>query len=333
MSRMPKRILKSLLRIGAAIAVFLLFVWIALAQPTLWNSHSEPAVTIDPTRLETHVRMLSETLLPRDSSNIENLDKAAAYIASHFEEAQAAVSEQYYEIRDRGYRNVIAHFGPDSGERIIVGAHYDDAFEFPGADDNASGVAGLIELAFLLKDQDLPIPVYLIAFTLEESPYFSGPNMGSAVHARSLLDRNIRVRLMVSLEMIGFYTESKRSQNYPMPILKLLYPSRGNFIAIIGQLGEWSLVSTFKKAMQAASPLPVHSINAPSYVPGIDFSDHRNYWEAGYPAIMVSDTSFFRNENYHTANDKSDTLDYERMAMPVKSVYNAILAIARLGDS
>jgi len=273
--------------------------------------------------------MLSETFIPRDADSTQNLDRVAAYISRELRDAKGSVSEQTYNIGKKAYRNVIATFGPTAGERIVVGAHYDAFHTFPGADDNASGIAGLLELAPLLARDALPMRVDLAAFTLEEPPYFRTKWMGSAVHARSLKEQGVGVRAMIALEMIGCFSDERGSQGVPLPILKLFYPSRGNFVAVVGKLGQRRLVRRIKKAMQRATELPVYSINAPAIVPGIDFSDHRNYWAAGYPAVMITDTAFYRNSRYHTARDTADTLDYSRMALVVEAAHAAVLDLAR----
>jgi hypothetical protein len=314
------------------IGLFMLpvIVWALLTQPLLWpvgQNRNLPA--IDPARLEKHVRRLAESFIPRDERHPENLDRAAAYIRGEFEQAQGVVSDQAYQAGGQTYRNVIARFGPETPERIVVGAHYDAAGPMPAADDNASGVAGLIELAYLLGRAELPLQVELVAYTLEEPPYFGTAYMGSAVHARSLQEQKIPVRLMISLEMIGYFSDAPDSQDYPLDSLRLLYPSRGNFIAVAGKLDQGLVTRRVKRAMRGASPLPVYSINAPRSIPGIDLSDHLNYWLAGYPAVMLTDTAFYRNRNYHTPWDTPETLNYERMAMVVQGVYAAVLAIGR----
>ena len=291
-------------------------------------SREKSPVAVDPARLESHVRALAEDFVPRDEDHPENLDQAAAYVWRHLEQAGGRVEDQAFEVNGTVYRNVVAHFGPDTRERIVVGAHYDAAGPFPGADDNASGVAGLIELAFLLGKGNLPLHVELVAYTLEEPPYFASPAMGSAVHAQSLKEQGVRVRAMIGLEMIGFFTDEPGSQELPLPFLKLFYPSKGNFIAVVGKLGQGSLARKIKKAMRRASPLPVESINAPPSLPGVDLSDHRNYWARGYPAVMITDTAFFRNPHYHMASDTPETLDYKRMAMVVEGLYGAVKALA-----
>jgi Zn-dependent M28 family amino/carboxypeptidase len=303
---------------------------------TFWFAESSFAGTeviqppsIDPARLETHVRTLSETLGPRDAGHPANLDRVASYIRSAFEQARGKTADQPFQLGQTVYRNVVATFGPPSKERVVVGAHYDTAGPYPGADDNASGVAGLIELAGLLGKADLAIRVDLVAYTLEEPPFFRSEHMGSAVHARSLKAEKANVRAMLALEMIGYFTDAKDSQSFPAPGLSLFYPTTGNFIAIVGRMGEGRLVRRIKKAMSSASNLPVHSINAPRFLAGIDFSDHLNYWEAGYPAVMITDTAFYRNPNYHTRTDTPDTLDYRRMAQVVAGIHAAVLDLAR----
>jgi Zn-dependent M28 family amino/carboxypeptidase len=220
-------------------------------------------------------------------------------------------------------------FGPEAGERLVVGAHYDAFGPYPAADDNASGVAGLIELAYLLGQHPPALAVELVAFTLEEPPYFRTAEMGSAVHAQSLKAAGVTVRVMFSLEMIGYFSDAPDSQRFPVPLLSLCYPSRGNFITVAGNVGEGLLVRRIKRAMSGASELPVYSINAPRLIPGLDFSDHLNYWQAGYPAVMITDTAFFRNRNYHTMQDTADKLDYRRMAQVVEGVMAAVVALSQ----
>ena len=262
---------------------------------------------------------------PRNETHPENLDRAAAWIRRELEDAGGRVEDQPFKARGAVYRNAIAHFGPERGERIVVGAHYDAAGPYPGADDNASGVAGLLELARLLGETPPPAHIELVAFTLEEPPSFTSPAMGSAVHAASLKERGVALRAMIALEMIGYFTDAPNSQQYPVSILKLLHPTRGNFIGVVGKLGQGTLVRRIRNAMRRASPLPVRSISAPVSLPGVDFSDHRSYWDVGYEAVMITDTAFYRNPNYHTEHDTPETLDYGRMARVVQGIYGAVL--------
>jgi Zn-dependent M28 family amino/carboxypeptidase len=283
---------------------------------------------VRPSVLREHVRALITKFEPRDFEQPENLDRAAAFVADAFRPTGAKVSEQTYRVGDRTYRNVIAELGPDTPERIVVGAHYDTAGDQPGADDNASGVAGLLELARLLAASPPPLKVELVAYTLEEPPSFGTEQMGSAVHARALAERGAKVRLMISIEMIGAFSDQPGSQHYPA-IVGWFYPSKANFIAVVGKWGQGATVRDVEVGLRAGSSVPVETLTAPRFVTGVDFSDHRNYWDHGYRAVMVTDTSFYRNERYHTPDDRADTLDYDRMADVVKGIHCAVQAAAR----
>jgi Zn-dependent M28 family amino/carboxypeptidase len=283
----------------------------------------------DPKKLKRHVYALSEELGPRDIGHPDNLNRTATYIRDKFEVLTNHVEEQRYSANRLTVRNICAFLGPDTNERIVVGAHYDVAGPYPGADDNASGVAGLLELARLLTADDLSLKIELVSYPLEEPPYFNSSKMGSFVHAKSLKERNINARAMLALEMIGYFRDQEGSQAYPLFLLRPFYPSVGNFIAVVGKLFQRKLVRTIKKAMQQATSLPVESINAPRLLPGIALSDHLNYWWAGYQAAMITDTAFYRNPNYHSAFDTPDTLDYQRMAQVVEGVRAAVIQLSR----
>ena len=282
--------------------------------------------TADPRRLEAHVRRLCEEFFPRDAFHPANLDRAAAWIGEELGRTRARVVDQPFLAQGRTYRNVVGSFGQEAGERVVVGAHYDACGELPGADDNASGVACLIELSRLLAAESLSCRVDLVAFTLEEPPFFAA---GSAVHARSIRQSGARVRAMLSLEMLGCYSDESGSQHYPFPPLRLFYPGRGNFLALAGRLADLRLLRRLKNSMRAATRLPVEAIAAPRGLFGIDLSDNVSYWEQGYPAVMVTDTAFFRNARYHGADDTPDTLDYAAMAEVVRGLCQAVADLAR----
>jgi hypothetical protein len=314
-------------------AVAGLGVLLAAAVALRGRSPSEPAVRctpgrVDPERLKAHVRTLSETFHPRDHAHPENLERTASYVADALSQAGGRVRSEPYTTGGRAYRNVIATFGPDSEERLVIGAHYDAAEGAPGADDNASGVAGLLELAALLRERPPPMRVDLVGFTLEEPPHFRRDTQGSKVHARALRTQGVKVRAMVSLESMGYFSDAADSQRYPVSSLKLRYPTTGNFIAVVGRSGEGALVDTVHRALRAVNDLPSESLAAPRSIRGVDFSDHASFWDEGYPAVMVTDTALFRNPNYHTPGDTWDTLDYERLARVVQGVQCAVEALA-----
>lgn len=281
----------------------------------------------DTRRLKELVTVLSGDLTPRDAGHPDNLDRVADFIGQEFEKYSNGVAFQHYEADYFSVRNVRAFFGPDTDERIVIGAHYDVAGPYPGADDNASGVAGLLDLARLLSEDEPAVKVELVSYPLEEPPYFYTRHMGSYVHARSLKESNINVRAMLALEMIGYFSDEPGSQHYPLFLMRPFYPSKGNFIAIVGKLFQRKIVRVVRTAMQNAIPLPVESLNAPSKLPGVALSDHLNYWRFGFPAAMITDTTFYRNPNYHSALDTPDTLDYDRMAQVIDGVRAAITAL------
>jgi len=252
------------------------------------------------------------------------LNKAADYITSTFGAQTAKVDNLQYNAGQHRCRDIIARFGPKTGAPIIVGAHYDVCADLPGADDNASGVAGLLELARLLSTRTLGCPVELVAFSTEEPPYFGGPQMGSAVHARGLRQSGVTPRAMICLEMIGYFSAKQPQENL---LLSILYPHKGDFISIVGRWQDRALARQVKRAFRGATSVPVTSYSGPTSV-GADLSDQRNYWEQGYAAVMVTDTAFIRNHNYHTANDTADTLNYKSMAGVVDGVLTAVMDLA-----
>ncbi len=320
-----KRFYQFSLRLILFIFIVLLLMAYLIKRPLLFVSKGE-YIPHNLQQLRDDVKILSEDFIPRDAAHPENLMLVAEFIEARFKQWSHKVERQTFKINDREYANVIAHFGPDSDEIIIVGAHYDAFESYPGADDNASGVAGLLAIAQLLHNQQPESQVILVAYTTEEPPHFATHNMGSYQHAHSLQSKT--VRLMISLEMIGYFSEEPSSQRFPINALGYLYPDTGNYIAIVGELfsGE---ASHLKKTIIESTGLNTYSINGPASIPGVDFSDHRNYWNFGYPAVMVTDTAFYRNQNYHTGADTYDKLNYEAMSKVAYGVYQHLLLLAK----
>lgn len=308
-----------------AIISSLLAVPVALRQPN-WSSLAYPiGIHADATVLKSHVRFLASSDNPRSARNPAGLSRAAKYISHAFSLSGARCSEQPYPAGGRVMKNIIAVFGPQTGERIIVGAHYDVFGNLPGADDNASGVAGLLELSRLVGSLKLRHPVELVAFSTEEPPFFGSEEMGSAFHARSLRKSRASVRAMICLEMIGFFAPSQSGSS---ELLRLLYPRTGNFVALVGRWPDRDLVRTAKKCFRGATIVPAVSYSGP-LIQDVDLSDQRNYWAPGYHAFMVTDTAFLRNPNYHTSRDTPETLDYQRMAGIVDGVLSTIAHLAK----
>lgn len=272
-----------------------------------------------------HVAFLTSVNPPRNFKNLRSLDQSANYIAAEIGRYTKSIRLQEYKVSGRTYKNVIVNLGPRDAQTIVVGAHYDVCGDQPGADDNASGVAGLILLTKYLAESKTPLKFNyeLVFYSLEEPPYFRTEFMGSAIHAQSLKERDAPVKFMLSLESIGYYSNAKGSQSYPTG-LSLFYPSEGNFIAAVGRRADGDLLSEFRTRFRKHSPLKIITLAAPSFVKGIDFSDQLNYWSLGYTAAMVTDTAFMRNHNYHEASDRPETLDYEKIVQVIRGVYGAI---------
>jgi hypothetical protein len=284
-------------------------------------------VTPNPQAMEKTVRDLCGW--NRQFFNPRDLNQAADYIAQRFQAYGLQVQEQTFPCGGKTLRNVMVSFGPENAERLVIGAHYDVYGNTPGADDNASGVAGLIELARLLKEKSpelkhhLKHRIDLVAYSMEEQPY---PLSGSKAHADWLKSQNIPVKGMVSLEMLGYYDEKPGSQQYPSQLMKWFYPEKGNFIGVVGYQTGFTLASQTRSALKRyAKDVPTRMIYSPFKAYGMDRSDHASYISLGIPAVMVTDTANFRNQNYHQLTDTPETLNYLKMAEVMKGIYALVV--------
>jgi Zn-dependent M28 family amino/carboxypeptidase len=215
----------------------------------------------------------------------------------------------------------------DLDEWVVVGAHYDTAPGTPGGNDNGSGVAATLALAAAFAKHPAQRALRFVLFTNEEPPYFQTEAMGSLVHARGCRERNENLTAMLSLETLGHYSEAEGSQDYPFPF-GLLYPSRGNFVAFVGNLSNRSLVRDAIGAFRRSAQFPSEGGALPSYIPGVGWSDHWSFWQVGYPAIMVTDTAVFRDPNYHHTSDRSHHLDFDKLAVIVEGLEGTIRKLA-----
>ncbi len=281
----------------------------------------------DTVSINSHLKNITKTPAYRNHQNIVQLSIIADYIKSIFLKYSDSVSFQEYEVDGKIYKNVICSFGTENKSRIIVGAHYDVCGDQEGADDNASGVVALLELAQQLSKQKLNKRIDLVAYTLEEPPYFRTEYMGSYIHAKYLSDHKIEVFGMLSVEMIGFFSDEKKSQNYPLGILSWLYGNKGDYITLVNKFGKGKFARQFSKRFKQSKTIKTKKFTAPKALPGIDFSDHLNYWNFGYSAMMITDTSFYRNKNYHQKTDTIATLDIPRMAKVIDGICLALLKL------
>ncbi len=276
--------------------------------------------------LRSIVTELAGEIGSRPHWDLPRLEKTAERIESRFAACGFSVTRQAFEYSGRTYRNLIAELpGTEEPEKIlVVGAHYDTVSDSPGADDNTSGVAGLLGLARALAARPPRMTVRFAAFALEEPPVYRSRHMGSYRYAEILKRSRSHVEGMVCLEMIGYFTDRPGSQRYPLPFMGLRFPKVGNYIAMVGNRRSDPFIRRMAEGFRGSTDLPVVTLSAPAVVVGIDFSDHWSFGKFGYPALMVTDTAFYRNPNYHAPSDLPDTLDYERMAKVVGGLRGAI---------
>ena len=326
-----KLLIRSLIGFSLAMLVSGMVVIAFTTQPFVTPLPSTPP-PVDPQRLRAHVVALSQTFHPRSFDQPKKLNAAADYVRDALRAAvgtKAKVIEQEIIVDGERFRNLVVRFEPKGTPKstplLVIGAHYDSHSDSnggtPGADDNASGVTGIIELARLFAVSPPARSVELVAYTLEEPPHFRSDDMGSARHVQALAREGRKVELMLALEMIGYFSDAPASQRYPVPGMGWLYPTTGNFIGLVSRPQDWQETRALKAAMAGATPLPVYSVNTLPAIPGIDFSDHLSYWAENIPAIMVTNTAFNRNTQYHLAGDTAARLDYARMAQVVQGVY------------
>ena len=276
-------------------------------------------------RLEASVVMLAQTIGERNlRDHPEALDRAAKWLAGELA-GLGTVVEYSYEVDGRAVKNleVVLPGRDQAAGAIVVGAHYDSAIGTPGADDNASGVAVLLELGRLLADKPRARELRLVGFVNEEPPYFQGKDMGSLVYAKQLQHDAVKVVAMVSIESVGFFADAKGSQKYPPP-LSALYPDVGNFIAIVGNSESAALVDQVHASFSAASPFPVQKGAFPGILPGVGWSDHWSFWQTGVAAVMITDTAPFRNPHYHEASDQPSVIDSKRLAQVTLALASVI---------
>jgi peptidase M28-like protein len=285
--------------------------------------------------LREHVNALAVDIGPRTPLNGDSLVRAAKYIRSVFEEAGLPVREQDYQYYDQRVTNVLATHPTAAGASAyyIVGAHYDTVPGTPGADDNASAVAVMLELAQRLSHKRLKAPVLFAAFTLEEPPAYLTGHQGSRIFVRSCRTSGAHVLGALILEMVGF---TAPRQHYPYLSRWPGYPAEGNFIGIIANWRSWRVGRAVLRGFRKNTALPVESLFLPfngRLLPETRLSDHASFWDAGLPALMITDTAFFRNPNYHLPSDTIDTLDLTFMAELVKSLELALLELPPVSTS
>jgi Zn-dependent M28 family amino/carboxypeptidase len=280
--------------------------------------------------LERHIQTLAKTIGERNVWTYTALNRAAEYIEQELGASGFRPSRQTYEVSKVPVSNIEAVLpGTTNAQEILVlGAHYDTVGGCPGANDNGTGVSSVLELARRFAGRPQSRTIKFVAFVNEEPPFFQTPHMGSYVYAKAAQARGDRIVAMVSLETMGYYSTDPGSQQYPAPIAAM-YPDVGDFIGFVSNMESEPLLLAARAAFQTATSFPVQALAGPTALPGVGWSDHWSFWEAGYPALMVTDTAPFRYPWYHTAHDTPDKVDYERFAAVVDGIEAVATALAR----
>ena len=272
--------------------------------------------------IQKHINKLAVEIGPRPVTNEQSIKKTEKYITNCFENIGLEVKQQRYKYDNYDIANVIAGSQKNilSSKYYVIGAHYDSVPETYGADDNASGIAVLLELARYTIQEKISLPIRFVAFTAEEPPTFSTRHQGSKVFVKSIKEKKDEIIGAIILEMVGY---TSNEQAYPMILKWMGYPSKGNFIGIVGNRKSKKFGQSIFQSFKKNAHLPVETLFVPFngwILPDTRLSDHSPFWDAGLPAVMITDTAFFRNPNYHSPQDTFDTLDYLFMAELVKSL-------------
>lgn len=279
--------------------------------------------------LNGHVQTIAQEIGERNLWHYKALTASGAYIDATFRDLGYTVRQQEFRVEGKTVTNIeVERRGatlPD--EIVIVGAHYDSVIGSPGANDNATGVAAVLELARLLATTTRSRTVRFVTFVNEEPPFFQTDDMGSAVYARRSHSRNENIVAMLSIETIGYYSDTQGSQQYPIPF-SLFYPRTGNFIGFVGNVASQGLVHRSITSFRRHTKFPSEGITVPGWIPGIGWSDHWAFWEQGYQALMITDTAPFRYPYYHTAEDTHDKIDYDRTARVVAGIARVVSELA-----
>jgi len=284
-------------------------------------------------RLAAHVRVLAADIGERNIYRPKAYQRAADYIAAQLTGDGYRVERQRFEVEKVTSVNLIAtRAGQRSARQVVViGAHYDSVFDCPGANDNATGVAALLELARRLATAQPARTLRFVAFANEEPPFFLTDNMGSRVYARACRQRGDDIPAMVALESLGCYSEAKGSQKYPL-LFNLFYPDRGNFIAFVGNLPAGGMIRRAATAFRAASNVPVETCATFGFVPGVNWSDHDSFWREGWCAFMVTDTAPYRYAHYHERTDTPDKVNYDILARVTVGLESVVRDLATEGS-
>jgi len=334
-SRLVKNTLKVLIAFVAlcilSVASILTYLfWMPSASVSHENVVSRIETDDLSIRLRSHVDVLATEIGERNArTDIVKLDEAANYISDNLAASGYSVIETTF--GEQSFRNVSAEIkGVTTPEEIIVlSAHYDTAIRTAGADDDASGVAAVLEIAKLLHGHEFDRTIRFILFPNEEKPFGVGELKGSYVSARNSFEQGENIVAMYSLEMLGYFSDAKDSQSYPY-YLRGLFPTQGNFIIFGSNIPSRSLLHDSIKFFRNQKLFPSEGMALPASLIGrIQGNDAAAYWQFGYPAVLITDGGEYRNPNYHRASDLPDSLDYQSMAQITLGIHGILTNLAR----
>ncbi len=331
---MSRAALIRLLIVGVILGILIGWAWFAtIWMPGKSYGGSMPPLTQQEATLEKvlqqEVEKLSGEIGEHNYSQYQNLVAAVNFLEASLAASGYQVQQQGYQVTNQTFYNLEVEIkGTNrSDEIVIIGAHYDSVFGSPGANDNGTGAAAVLELAHAFAGKKTSRTLRFVEFVNEEPPFFWKDSMGSVVYAKRCRDRGEKVVAMLSLETIGYYSNEEGSQEYPFPI-NLFYPSTGNFIGFVGNLASGNLVREAIASFRRHAKYPSEGAALPDKVPGVGWSDQWAFWQQGYPGIMVTDTALFRYPYYHTSADTPDKVDYERMARVVAGLEGVVADLA-----
>jgi peptidase M28-like protein len=328
------KILFTILRITIAVAaVLVLLWWFGMRMPAKNVSKAAPLSPDEIVlreELRSNVQKLAGEVGERNMWHYAQLNAAADFIEDSFSRAGLRTRRDSYEMRGQPCHNIESEIPGNQPEIIVIGAHYDSVFGSPGANDNGTGVAATLALAQRFATAKPKRTLRFVAFVNEEPPYFLSGEMGSLVYARRCKERGDKIPAMISLETIGYFSDTPNSQTYPSPGLGVFYPKVGNFIGFVSNVKSRALLRRVIALFRKNAKIPAEGASLPAFIPGVSWSDQWSFWQHGYPAIMVTDTAPFRYPYYHSSNDTPDKLDYDRFTLVVSGMEKVIRDLDKL---
>ena len=327
--------LRAALLVLLAIAAITLAWWGMIRMPGRSFRGAPPPLTAEELKLRAElmadVQKLGGEIGERNVKYYAELQAAADFIERSFVAAGYRPRRDGYDARGKFCENIDVEIPGTSSEIVVIGAHYDSVYGSPGANDNGSGVAALLALARRFAGQPNARTLRFVAFPNEEPIYFQSPLMGSWVYANRCKARGDRIVAMISLETIGYFSNQRGSQVYPLPGLGLIYPRTGNFIAFVGNVSSRALVRQALGVFREHGTIPSEGTALPANVPGVGWSDQWAFWQHGYPGIMITDTAPFRYPHYHARSDLPDKLEYDGFTRVVSGMEKVVRALANPG--